>query len=341
MNKYCLFVVLMLCLCRQLSAQTESKADEYIEREEGSINYERKIVVEEATATWCGWCIRGIVMMDRMEKKYPDKFILMSLHKGDVMSVDWYEENINSISRDISINSLPKAVLDRNVMCDPFEIEEKLLDCIDQDDIKVALEATAAYDRDLNIADISSRLHFEKKGIHTDYRLAYYLVEDSVYHPDDARYRQKNKYSGSSDDWDGYEYMGPVISDMYFRNVVRGFDWQFDGIPESVPESFDAETEIMHDYRFLIPESVDDIEKCHFVVMLIDMEDRHVINACTAPLETPSGIDAAVMYPVQEILIYGIDGRLVDRGSDIDSLLKDRKGMFIVKQGTKIRKIMV
>ena len=226
-------------------------------------------------------------------------------------------------------------------MCDPFEIEEKLLDCIDQDDIKVALEATAAYDRDLNIADISSRLHFEKKGIHTDYRLAYYLVEDSVYHPDDARYRQKNKYSGSSDDWDGYEYMGPVISDMYFRNVVRGFDWQFDGIPESVPESFDAETEIMHDYRFLIPESVDDIEKCHFVVMLIDMEDRHVINACTAPLETPSGIDAAVMYPVQEILIYGIDGRLVDRGSDIDSLLKDRKGMFIVKQGTKIRKIMV
>lgn len=35
--------------------------------------YERKVVFEDATGTWCGWCPAGIVMLDYIKEKYPPR----------------------------------------------------------------------------------------------------------------------------------------------------------------------------------------------------------------------------------------------------------------------------
>lgn len=48
--------------------------------------YPRKIVMEEETGTWCGWCVRGIETIERMHTKYPDNFIAIALHTSDRMS---------------------------------------------------------------------------------------------------------------------------------------------------------------------------------------------------------------------------------------------------------------
>lgn len=50
--------------------------------------YSRKVVVEEGTGTWCGYCPRGIVAMEAMAEKYPDNFIGIAVHSGDEMQVD-------------------------------------------------------------------------------------------------------------------------------------------------------------------------------------------------------------------------------------------------------------
>ena len=40
----------------------------------------RKIVVEEYTAMWCGYCPRGIALMENLAKTYPDDFIGIAVH---------------------------------------------------------------------------------------------------------------------------------------------------------------------------------------------------------------------------------------------------------------------
>ena len=47
--------------------------------------YVQKVVGEELTGTWCGWCPRGAVALENMRNKYPDTFIGIAVHGGDVM----------------------------------------------------------------------------------------------------------------------------------------------------------------------------------------------------------------------------------------------------------------
>ncbi|MDE6279924.1 MAG: hypothetical protein K2M05_08110, partial [Paramuribaculum sp.] len=51
----------------------------------------RNVVVEEGTGTWCGWCPRGIVGMEKMVNKYPDgTYIPIAVHGRDIMQVESY-----------------------------------------------------------------------------------------------------------------------------------------------------------------------------------------------------------------------------------------------------------
>ena len=44
-------------------------------------------VVEEYTGTWCGYCPRGFVGLEEMNRLYPDDFIGISYHNGDPMEI--------------------------------------------------------------------------------------------------------------------------------------------------------------------------------------------------------------------------------------------------------------
>ncbi|MDY3354621.1 MAG: C10 family peptidase, partial [Prevotella sp.] len=61
----------------------------------GEVNYAtnsttyfpRRIVMEEATGTWCGWCPEGMATIEQMSKKYPDNFIAIAIHDDYEMRV--------------------------------------------------------------------------------------------------------------------------------------------------------------------------------------------------------------------------------------------------------------
>ena len=44
--------------------------------------YTRRIVAEEVTGVWCGYCIRGIVAMREMKEFYGDSFLGIAVHAG-------------------------------------------------------------------------------------------------------------------------------------------------------------------------------------------------------------------------------------------------------------------
>lgn len=69
-------------------------------------SYPRRMVMEEATATWCGWCPQGIVAIDGLKRDFPDNFLAIAIHgNGDKMAyIDEYG---------LQVNGYPSAFLNR------------------------------------------------------------------------------------------------------------------------------------------------------------------------------------------------------------------------------------
>jgi len=47
----------------------------------------KRVLLEEHTGAWCGWCVDGRVQMDNLIKKYGDKVVGVCLHNADAMAV--------------------------------------------------------------------------------------------------------------------------------------------------------------------------------------------------------------------------------------------------------------
>lgn len=75
--------------------------------------YERIPVIEEGTGTWCGWCPRGIVMMEYLKEKYPD-WIRIAVHSQDEMTLTGYAGFLSNY-----ISGFPGAVTNRYYYTEP------------------------------------------------------------------------------------------------------------------------------------------------------------------------------------------------------------------------------
>lgn len=74
----------------------------------------RNPVMEEYTGTWCGWCPRGWVALEVMNRLHPE-FIGLSYHKSDLMQTQ------DADNMPAKISSYPSAVIDRGAeIVDPY-----------------------------------------------------------------------------------------------------------------------------------------------------------------------------------------------------------------------------
>jgi len=81
----------------------------------------KRLMFEEATGAWCGWCVRGIVFMDSLNRAYPDGVNIVSVHNGDSMTLN----NASATAYDGLIGGMvpgfPNMVIDRNIISDPSD----------------------------------------------------------------------------------------------------------------------------------------------------------------------------------------------------------------------------
>ena len=79
----------------------------------------KRVVFEEATGTWCGWCVRGIVYMDSLWRVDSNDLAIVSVHNGDPMS----SLNSSTMAYDNLmgnyIGGYPSMVIDRRYTDDP------------------------------------------------------------------------------------------------------------------------------------------------------------------------------------------------------------------------------
>lgn len=77
----------------------------------GNSTYKTKILMEESTGAWCGYCPDGHIIMDQAYAQYPTQVIPVSYHNSDSMAVAG-GDGPNSINYTYSIG-YPSAMIDR------------------------------------------------------------------------------------------------------------------------------------------------------------------------------------------------------------------------------------
>ncbi len=296
----------------------------------------QKMVVEELTGSWCGYCVRGTVNMKHMLQKHPDTFIGIAVHSGDFLSVDDYSLYVYTLASKAGNVGYPCSVTGRDyTMGTGVDQWNELYDYITAQPI----EATVGLSIEPTGIDgeytATSSVVFNAQSLGSRYRLAYAIMENDVYEPDDARYRQHNSYAGGTTPMDGYENLDEYVTDYHFEHVARGTIGEPEGIGGSLPEYIEAGKEYEHKVTFQLPDAVLNADNVQVVAMIVDTRDNTIVNADRVNL---TGTQASIAHTRSDC------GQRQDRFYTIDGCAASgsSRGLIIVqnvKDGS-VRKIV-
>ena len=328
-----------------------------------SFKPDKKVIAEEATGTWCGWCPRGAVFLKTVSEKYPTSFIGIAVHNGDPMTNAIYDAGIRS-----KISGYPSALIDRKQVIDPSQFENYYLNAL-ADFCPASLALTGAFtDATRKNVQLTVKTKFNiNYNANANYRIAIVVTENNVKGTIQG-YNQSNYYSGGGKGvMGGFEVLpNPVPAAlMTYQDVAREISDTFNGIEGSVPATI-VNGEIMEYNRtFAIPASVMNLSEVSFIAMLIDANtgqiknaDRIIVsdfgttfvesheydNLSLKIIKSNSEIIVNFVSELQNLLsvsLYGIDGKLIYKSKtnyDYNSTYRipdaGLKGIYIIKAET-------
>ncbi len=172
----------------------------------------KKVWVEEATGTWCPWCVRGIVMMDRAVEHYNDFFVGIAVHNNDPMAYDVHDQYVSN-----RVSGYPSVIIERDYIGDPLDIEAELVARAQTaPPAKLTIENASIYNNQLSVT-IQTEFLANMSGP----RLLVVVYEDSVTGTTRG-YAQANAYAGGSNGpMGGYENKpNPVPASMMKYDLV-------------------------------------------------------------------------------------------------------------------------
>lgn len=209
----------------------------------------KKVLVEQATGTWCGYCTDGTVVMKDILQSYPNA-IGVTIHNGDAMAF-----TVGNTVNSTFVSGYPAGMIDRVKFDDQSGVgisrgswkaktEERL-----GIPIPVHVSATHTYDMATRIVDVTVRAAFYE-NMSGDFRFNCYIVEDSLTGTGTG-WDQANYYNGTT----GHPMQGlgnPIVGYVHnyvTRNMLGGA-WGTAGIiPSNVPKGSVYE----RNYTFTLP----------------------------------------------------------------------------------------
>lgn len=258
-----------------------------------------RVLVEEYTGTWCGWCPRGLVAMKLLAEAFGDNFIGVAYHNGDPMEIMY---NFPS-----PVQGFPSAFVERYYDVDPYYGYESngfgmkdLVEYLTSQLATVDLNVKAAWADDLKSelkAVVESNFIMNAPG--SDYGIEFMLVEDDMYGPAGSNWDQHNYYATMGSTYASEPNLGPLcempetIQGYHFNDVIVGTSGVID---DCLPESIVANTVNSYEYTFdvdyLYNTSYEPIvqnkDKLHVVAIVIEKATGKVLNAAKAKVGTAS-----------------------------------------------------
>ncbi len=261
----------------------------------------KKVLAEEATGTWCGWCIRGICNMDYMAETYPETWIGIAVHNGDPMVVAAYDAAMSGIIPGFA--GYPSVTTDRTPGdSDPSDLEtayNRRINAISPATLDIVNYAWNPDTREVTF-DLQSEFVAD---INTELRFGVVFVEDSLY-GNTSQWNQANYYANNAQGpMCGYEIKpNPVpAAQMKYDHVARAILNSPYGTPGSLPLEITAGSVITYNYTYTLPASWR-YEKLHIVGFLLDFPGKEILNANNVissfvGVNTPTFEKSVAVYP--------------------------------------------
>lgn len=276
-----------------------------------SQHFNRNVVFEEGTGTWCQWCVRGFIAMDYMEETYDD-FIGIAVHNQDPMAVTAYDNGLG-------ISAFPGGKVDRVIDTD---VDKGVF--VQQYNKRKAVEAPVKVEAIVTSSGtnitIDAKATFNTSISSSNFRLAAVMAEHNVTGTTSG-YAQKNAYAGGSyGAMGGYENKPATVpaSEMVYNHVGRallgGFNGQANTVPTTITDGMEAE----YTFNYTIP-SASHKNNMYAVVMVIDNETGEILNAAKYDIASVSTneVDNAINFevypnPANETIHVALDNQVAD-----------------------------
>ncbi|MGL2965614.1 Omp28-related outer membrane protein [Flavobacterium sp. XGLA_31] len=256
----------------------------------------KKVLFEEGTGTWCGWCPRGAVAMAYMDTTYPNEFIGVAVHNQDPMMLDEYDGGAG-------FSSFPGMNVDRVVK--GADVSQALM--VSNLNTRKVLTTPVALEANGSVtgADvtINAMATFRTNFANANYRLGVIVTEDNVTGTATG-YKQTNYYAGGANGtMGGYESLpNPVpAASMVYNHVGRELLGGFSGQEGSVPSVITDGQTVSYTFNYTVP-ATSNIDNMHAVLVLIDQDNGEVVNAKSVEMATlavnHNSLDTAIsVYP--------------------------------------------
>jgi len=242
-----------------------------------SFKPDKKVIAEEATGTWCGWCPRGAVFLKTVSEKYPASFIGIAVHNNDPMTNTVYDAGIRT-----RISGYPSALIDRKQVIDPSQFEDYYLNAL-TDFCPASLTLTGVFtDATRKNVELKVKTKYNiNYSANANYRIAFVVTENNV-KGTITGYNQSNYYSGGGNGvMGGFEALSNPVpaAQMVYEDVAREIYDTFNGIAGSVPTTIVNNETLEYNRTIAIPASVMNLSEVSFIAMLIDANTGQIKNA--------------------------------------------------------------
>lgn len=256
--------------------------------------YPRTQVIEEGTGTWCGFCPRGIVTIERLQnesktQKNAVPFIVIAVHQGQG---DYFIEPMEvSDYRFLRFSGFPEGIINRKKKVDMSL--QNTRDALRQQpqetpfNIKTKITKTDTFDYDITL---TTTLGFDNHN--TTLRMQYVLIEDHV-----GSYLQRNYFSGDSNHPWGNK-SGSVST--FYNDVARaiypvGSDAERVGV---LPTEMRRGVPVSQTFHIFLPGSVQNASRLRIVGLLLDTQTGEILNADQQKFPTVIGTSTGIHAPL-------------------------------------------
>lgn len=317
---------------------------------DGSITcFQRTVLIEEGTGTWCMWCPRGAYGLELMHEKYGDAIVDVAVHGSDeMMNMPYYVGAMPYFTI-----GFPGCVLDRKMelIGDPYYDVDSLYNIARVQGAigKVATTARLVSAQELLV---EATVEFGKTIAEGEYSLSYIIVEDSV-----TGYEQSNAFGGGTLEMGGYEDLPDPIpaGEYFFANVGRKVYPSFKGDATVLTGGTPRHTPINVSWSIEMPE-VQRLDQVKVIAVITETAIGEVVNVHQVRPSLPEAVDSVnkdgvitiassngrvsvqANAPLQSVEVWSLSGQLLSvaqpRSNSYTIPLADNNRVLIVKAQT-------
>lgn len=238
----------------------------------------KRPLFEEGTGTWCGWCPRGAVFMDKFSGTHPNGAASqIAVHNNDPMMVDEY----NSYMSDY-IGGFPALLIDRTIVKDPQDIDSAFDIAHNNFGFADFTMGTAI----INGNKVSIPVTIKPVVNITNPKLALVITESNV-KGSGSNWPQNNYYSGGgSGQMDGWENEADHVEDVYFHFVARNITPSAGGNSGNLPSTLIAGTTYKDTLTATLNNNDWKANNLQYVALFMNGGNRSVMNSASSALPT-------------------------------------------------------